>query len=62
MKILEKLNVEVNFAKSLLPMAADNKKEFLIELPEPDFQDKAQIISKISVDINDKVMFLRTKI
>uniref|UniRef100_A0A2K5YN22 Programmed cell death 10 n=1 Tax=Mandrillus leucophaeus TaxID=9568 RepID=A0A2K5YN22_MANLE len=62
MKILEKKSVE-----SLLCMAADDIKEYMIEWPEPEFQDlneKAralkQILSKIPDEINDRVRFLQT--
>ncbi|XP_025769379.1 programmed cell death protein 10-like [Puma concolor] len=67
MKILEKKSVEVNFTESLLRMAADDVEEYMIERPEPEFQDlneKAralkQILSKIPDEINDRVRFLQT--
>ncbi|KAJ1070635.1 hypothetical protein K5549_003614 [Capra hircus] len=68
MKILEKKSVEVNFTESLLRMAADDvEAEYMIERPEPEFQDlneKAralkQILSKIPDEINDRVRFLQT--
>ncbi|KAB0373158.1 hypothetical protein FD755_014817 [Muntiacus reevesi] len=67
MKILEEKSVEVNFTKSLLQMAADDVEEYMIEQPEPEFQDlnkKAQtlkqILSKIPDEINDRVRFLQT--
>ncbi|XP_042315851.1 programmed cell death protein 10 [Sceloporus undulatus] len=66
-KILEKKSVEVNFTESLLRMAADDVEEYMIERPEPEFQDlneKAralkQILSKIPDEINDRVRFLQT--
>uniref|UniRef100_A0A8C6YUW3 Programmed cell death 10 n=1 Tax=Nothoprocta perdicaria TaxID=30464 RepID=A0A8C6YUW3_NOTPE len=67
MKILEKKSVDVNFTESLLRMAADDVEEYMIERPEPEFQDlneKAralkQILSKIPDEINDRVRFLQT--
>uniref|UniRef100_A0A8C5PMY6 Programmed cell death 10 n=1 Tax=Leptobrachium leishanense TaxID=445787 RepID=A0A8C5PMY6_9ANUR len=66
-KILEKKSVEVNFTESLLRMAADDVEEYMIERPEPEFQElneKAralkQILSKIPDEINDRVRFLQT--
>ncbi|XP_075400846.1 programmed cell death protein 10-like [Tenrec ecaudatus] len=67
MKILEKESVDVNSTESLLRLAADDVEEYMIELPEPEFQDlneKAralkQILSKIPEEINDRVRFLQT--
>uniref|UniRef100_A0A8C7WX04 Programmed cell death 10b n=1 Tax=Oryzias sinensis TaxID=183150 RepID=A0A8C7WX04_9TELE len=67
MKILEKKNVQINFTESLLRMAADDVKEFMIDRPEQEFQDlneKARalkhILSKIPDEINDRVRFLQT--
>ncbi|KAL4697591.1 hypothetical protein H8959_003289 [Pygathrix nigripes] len=42
MKILEKKSVEVNLMESLLCMAADDIEEYMIEWPEPEFQDLNQ--------------------
>ena len=67
MKILEEKCVEVNFTESLLQMAADDVEEYMIEQPEPEFQDlnkKAQalkqILSEIPDEINGRVRFLQT--
>uniref|UniRef100_A0A8B9KMM0 Programmed cell death 10a n=1 Tax=Astyanax mexicanus TaxID=7994 RepID=A0A8B9KMM0_ASTMX len=67
LKILEKKNVEINFTESLLRMAADDVKEYMIERPEREFQDLneraralKQILSKIPDEINDRVRFLQT--
>uniref|UniRef100_A0A2K6RW13 Programmed cell death protein 10 dimerisation domain-containing protein n=1 Tax=Rhinopithecus roxellana TaxID=61622 RepID=A0A2K6RW13_RHIRO len=57
MKILEKKSVEVNLMESLLCMAADDIEEYMIEWPEPEFQD---LNKKIPDEINDGVRFLQT--
>uniref|UniRef100_A0A4W3KGB2 Programmed cell death 10a n=1 Tax=Callorhinchus milii TaxID=7868 RepID=A0A4W3KGB2_CALMI len=66
-KILEKKSVEVNFTESLLRMASDDVEEYMIDRPEPEFQElneKARalklILSKIPDEINDRVRFLQT--
>lgn len=67
MKILEKKNMEVNFTECLLRMAVDDVEEFLIDRPEPEFQElneKARalkhVLSKIPDEISDRVRFLQT--
>ncbi|KAL2096497.1 hypothetical protein ACEWY4_008645 [Coilia grayii] len=67
LKVLEKKNVEVNFTEALLRMAADDVEEYMIERPEPEFQnlnDRARalkhILSKIPDEICDRVRFLQT--
>ena len=60
MKILEKKSVEVNFTESLLRMAADDVEEYMIERPEPEFQDlneKARALKQILSKIPDCLLY-----
>uniref|UniRef100_A0A8C5BV18 Programmed cell death 10a n=1 Tax=Gadus morhua TaxID=8049 RepID=A0A8C5BV18_GADMO len=67
LKILEKKNLEINYAESLLRMATEDVEEFLIDRREPEFQELNEraralkhILSTIPDEINDRVRFLQT--
>ncbi|XP_022071129.1 programmed cell death protein 10-A [Acanthochromis polyacanthus] len=67
MKILEKKNLKINYCESLLRMAADDVKEFMIDRREPEFQELNEraralkhILSTVPDEINDRVGLLQT--
>lgn len=67
MKILEKNNLKINYCESLLRMAADDVKEFMIDRREPEFQELNEraralkhILSTVPDEINDRVGLLQT--
>lgn len=66
-KILEKKRLEINYNECLLRMATDDVQEFMIDRPEPEFQELNEraralkhILSTIPDEISDKVGFLQT--
>ncbi|XP_008283746.1 programmed cell death protein 10-A [Stegastes partitus] len=67
MKILEKKNLKINYCESLLRMAADDVKDFMIDRREPEFQELNEraralkhILSTVPDEINDRVGLLQT--
>ncbi|XP_026154847.1 programmed cell death protein 10-A [Mastacembelus armatus] len=67
MKIVEKKNLKVNYSESLLRMTAEDVEEFVIDRPEPEFQELNEraralkhILSTIPDEISDRVGFLQT--
>ncbi|XP_034557089.1 programmed cell death protein 10-A [Notolabrus celidotus] len=67
LKILEKKNLRINYNECLLRMAGDDVEDFMIDRPEPEFQELNEraralkkILSTIPDEINDRVGFLQT--
>ncbi|XP_034404324.1 programmed cell death protein 10-like [Cyclopterus lumpus] len=67
MKILEKKNLKIDYNESLLRMAGDDVKEFIIDRREPEFQELNEraralkhILSTIPDEINDRGGFLQS--
>ncbi|XP_074535642.1 programmed cell death protein 10-A [Halichoeres trimaculatus] len=67
LKILEKKKLRVNYNECLLRMAGDDVEDFMIDRPEPEFQELNEraralkkILSTIPDEINDRVGFLQT--